>query len=104
MDYLSPGTQPPGSKDDAGIKLKKYKELMTSRPFTLIYLCISIFLSTVLARVWIQMFKLNSLELHEMELSSGYIIKHPVLDSETFKRGEERKGFIYIGLEDWIWR
>lgn len=35
-----------------------------------------------------------------MELSSGHIIKHPVLDCETFKGGEKRKGFIYIGLED----
>lgn len=25
MDYLSPGTQPPGSKDDIGIELRKYK-------------------------------------------------------------------------------
>lgn len=25
MDYLSPGTQPPGSKDDTGIELRKYK-------------------------------------------------------------------------------
>lgn len=40
------------------------------------------------------------MEVREIELSSGHIIKHPALDCETFKGGEERKGFMSIGLED----
>lgn len=48
-DYLNPGAQLPGTKDDTEIELST-KEMIP--PYN-IHLCILIFLSVILARIWI---------------------------------------------------
>ena len=50
MDYLGPGTQLPGPKEDRGIEPRKYTEIDAPQAPYMICLCISIFLPVILAR------------------------------------------------------
>ena len=48
------------------------------------------------------MMKVNSLELHEIKIFSGQVIKYSPLDCEILKGrkgGREKKVFVHIGLE-----
>lgn len=74
-DYLHPGTQLPGPKDTEYF-LASIKRLMLSRPFTsFVYFLMNNFGRNM--DIDDSVIQTNSLELHEMELSSGHIIKHP---------------------------